>query len=95
MTSTPVEQSPTKPVDTKIEPGAQVPRPAEGGLMNGELFWRNHYQWLESIGYRLRRRYEPNWVPSWYSTKKYWFKSEDGQPLNVSRHIKLVDLTNS
>jgi serine/threonine protein kinase len=56
-----------------------------GGLKNQELFWRNHFRWLESIGYRLRRRYEPGWVPSWTGTTKSFYRCEDGQPLDYSR----------
>ncbi|TFK65337.1 hypothetical protein BDN72DRAFT_824638 [Pluteus cervinus] len=27
--------------------------------------WRENYDWLEAHGYQLRRRWHPDWVPSW------------------------------
>jgi len=50
-----------------------------GGLTNAEVFWFNHYKWLEQNDYRLRRRYTPDWVPSWEASKKKdWAEAEDG-----------------
>ncbi|KAF7797589.1 hypothetical protein EIP86_008789 [Pleurotus ostreatoroseus] len=34
-------------------------------LSSGEIWWRDHQQWLEKKGYMLRPRYRPGWVPSW------------------------------
>ncbi|KAH9850481.1 hypothetical protein C2E23DRAFT_835331 [Lenzites betulinus] len=35
-------------------------------LSDGEIWWRNHYDWLlQSRGYKLRPRYKPGWIPSW------------------------------
>lgn len=33
-----------------------------------ELWWADHYHILLSHGYRLRRRYRPDWTPSWLGT---------------------------
>ncbi|KAJ7713703.1 hypothetical protein B0H16DRAFT_1435819 [Mycena metata] len=30
-----------------------------------ELFWRDYQPWLLERGYRLRPRYQPDWIPSW------------------------------
>lgn len=37
-------------------------------ISRGEIFWVTHQPFLESQGYRLRPRYQPNWVKSWTST---------------------------
>ncbi|KAI0744029.1 hypothetical protein C8Q80DRAFT_1107223 [Daedaleopsis nitida] len=49
-----------------------------GGLHEGEIFWRDRYDWLEQRGYTLRVRYKPDWVPSWKGTKKMNLEVEDG-----------------
>ncbi|KAF7315847.1 Protein kinase domain-containing protein [Mycena indigotica] len=37
-------------------------------LNPGELYWRDHSEWLEQVcGYRLRPRFRPDWVPSWHA----------------------------
>jgi hypothetical protein len=61
-----------------------TPKVPPGELLKGELIWRDNYDWLKERGYILRRRYEPNWVPSWRGTKKYWDECEDGLLSNVS-----------
>ncbi|KAF8518105.1 kinase-like domain-containing protein [Hysterangium stoloniferum] len=35
-----------------------------------ETLWAKHQIWLESCGYKLRSRYQHDWVPSWKGTKK-------------------------
>jgi len=50
-----------------------------GGLLPTELFWRDHAQWLEDSGYKLRPRYEPSWVPAWANSKTYPGRFEDAQ----------------
>lgn len=50
-------------------------------LHSGEVFWRDRYNFLESRGYTLRRRYHPDWRPSWEDHpdvmptlfEDYWF----------------------
>ncbi|KAI0265926.1 kinase-like domain-containing protein [Gloeopeniophorella convolvens] len=51
-----------------------------GALFSSELWWRDRYYELEKLGYRLRSRYRPSWVPSWRGTRKAFFAAEDGQP---------------
>ncbi|KAG6859214.1 hypothetical protein C0995_010620 [Termitomyces sp. Mi166 len=46
-------------------------------LTSGEVFWRNHYQFLKDHGYTLRKRYDPDWIPSWINTSKNWLDCED------------------
>ncbi|KDQ59039.1 hypothetical protein JAAARDRAFT_154270 [Jaapia argillacea MUCL 33604] len=48
-------------------------------LLPYEEFWRDHYVWLQSRGYGLRPRYNPEWIPSWRGNKKLWFICEDGR----------------
>jgi hypothetical protein len=48
--------------------------------LNGfEVFWRDHQEWLSSIGYLLRPRFRPGWVPSWIGTGKHPRDFEDGK----------------
>ncbi|KAJ7092074.1 kinase-like domain-containing protein [Mycena belliarum] len=51
------------------EPGLLTPR---------ECFWRDHHDWLEGCGYKLRPRYHPDWVPSWTGTNKDFSEMPDG-----------------
>ncbi|GLB42440.1 putative expressed protein [Lyophyllum shimeji] len=37
----------------------------EGELRKGELFWAAYQPFLLSRGYKLRPRYDPDWVPTW------------------------------
>ncbi|KIJ60042.1 hypothetical protein HYDPIDRAFT_139776 [Hydnomerulius pinastri MD-312] len=53
----------------------------------GEVWWRDHYNWLKSRGYLLRPRYSPNWVPSWITSKKGWVECEDGKRLEFAQNI--------
>lgn len=48
-------------------------------LFQSEIFWRDHYLWLEEQGYLLRPRYHPDWVASWKDSEKGWVLVEDGQ----------------
>ncbi|KAG6834336.1 hypothetical protein H0H93_010364 [Arthromyces matolae] len=49
----------------------------EGALSSPEIFWRDHYEYLKGHGYTLRRRYEPDWSPSWHTSGIRQFDSED------------------
>lgn len=42
-----------------------------------ELWWADHYHILLSHGYRLRRRYRPDWTPSWLGTDVYPYYCDD------------------
>lgn len=54
-----------------------------GGINSREHFWVKHYTWLESRGYRLRPRYAPDWVPSWWGTDELADLFEDGKTIFV------------
>lgn len=34
-------------------------------LSTDEVYWLNHQPWLLSLGYQLRPRFRPGWIPSW------------------------------
>ncbi len=61
----------------------------DGGLVNAEFFWRDHYKFLEDNGYRLRPRYSPDWEPSWIKFKKDPSECEDGYCQLVSSLLQL------
>lgn len=57
----------------------------EGRLYEPEIFWRDHYLWLQDKGYLLRPRYHPDWVASWKDDPaEDYFICEDGQLSRVS-----------
>ncbi|EGN94300.1 hypothetical protein SERLA73DRAFT_188100 [Serpula lacrymans var. lacrymans S7.3] len=63
-------------------------------VVKTELWWCQHYQWLTDIGYLLRPRYAPGWVPSWQGNNKDWEECEDSQvpPLkHVMDATRMVD----
>lgn len=39
-------------------------------LHRSEIFWRDHYVWLEKYGYTLRHRYHPDFVLPWETIKQ-------------------------
>ena len=43
-----------------------------------ESWWPTRQEALEHAGYMLRPRYRPGWTPSWLTTGKEYFSSEDG-----------------
>jgi hypothetical protein len=57
----------------------------DGHLSKEEVYWRDHQKWLLECGYRLRPRYDPNWIPSWKRTGKFMLLCEDSQELVVRR----------
>ncbi|KAI0248430.1 kinase-like domain-containing protein [Lactifluus subvellereus] len=50
-----------------------------GGLFSSETWWRGCYRAIGEHGYRLRSRYNPDWQPSWKTSGKDFFDTEDGQ----------------
>jgi hypothetical protein len=34
-------------------------------LTSSELVWRSTYNRIQKLGYQLRERYNPEWIPSW------------------------------
>ncbi|EAU82364.1 other/AgaK1 protein kinase [Coprinopsis cinerea okayama7 len=64
--------------DTSSSPPPEsVPTDFRDLLHDGELYWRDHYNWLLERGYRLRPRYSPEWVPSWDKDPEVQGISED------------------
>ncbi|TBU42946.1 kinase-like domain-containing protein [Dichomitus squalens] len=61
-----------------------VGNPEDIYLLNEyELYWRDHFDWLQQSGYALRPRYKPNWVPSWQGTKRRPGDFEDSRDCEV------------
>ncbi|KZS89809.1 hypothetical protein SISNIDRAFT_469063 [Sistotremastrum niveocremeum HHB9708] len=58
-----------------------------------ELLWTRYQPWLESLGYTLRRRFRPDWKPSWLTSGVSALDSEDGIPMHVRGHV--MDATRS
>ena len=56
-----------------------------GRLFPLEIAWRDRQVFLQSRGYMLRPRLRPGWEPSWRTTGKSIFRSEDSFALPV-RH---------
>ncbi|KAG9318988.1 kinase-like domain-containing protein [Chiua virens] len=57
-----------------------------------EIWWRDRYNQLSTLGYRLRPRYSPEWVPSWKALKKDWADCEDGKRLEFSQIIDATQI---
>ncbi len=55
-----------------------------GEISGPETWWVARQEALEHAGYMLRSRYRPGWKPSWVTTGKDYFNSEDGQSQLVS-----------
>ncbi|KZV68708.1 hypothetical protein PENSPDRAFT_666269 [Peniophora sp. CONT] len=60
-------------------------------LYDREIWWRDRQPFLQSKGYMLRPRFRPNWVPSWLTSGKHPYRSEDGILLPMASH--LIDAT--
>ncbi|KAJ7782450.1 hypothetical protein DFH07DRAFT_909276 [Mycena maculata] len=67
-------------VDAGSEPGPIVEDDtnayAEGRLFSFEIFWRDHYAWLEERGYLLRERYTLGWTAPWKDDLRKLIHSE-------------------
>lgn len=55
-----------------------------------ERFWVEHQPFLLSRGYRLRPRYDPDWIPSWTKSKKYPTLCEDSIYNRVSHQSTAI-----
>ncbi|KAG2150397.1 kinase-like domain-containing protein [Suillus clintonianus] len=62
----------------------------DGDLAKEEIWWRDHFLWLKDIGYQLRSRYAPGWVPSWQGTDKNWVACEDSFWLPTAQVISAI-----
>ena len=58
-----------------------------GDLVAGEVWWRDRFSDIKSLGYMLRSRYDPNWHPSWKASGQDFFTAEDGLATIVSNSI--------
>ncbi|KII88221.1 hypothetical protein PLICRDRAFT_110166 [Plicaturopsis crispa FD-325 SS-3] len=61
------------PAYTRLSPGvareyAEATRRGDYELNTSERKWRDLYTTFKQRGYILRRRYDPNWTPSWIGT---------------------------
>ncbi|KAH9834812.1 uncharacterized protein C8Q71DRAFT_766503 [Rhodofomes roseus] len=79
----------TEVVPTLPEPS----RPSKGELKPEEFWWRDRQKWLEDQGYVLRARYKPDWLPSWKTSHKPYWKCEDGQPIMVPHILDATRLS--
>ncbi|TFK85935.1 kinase-like protein [Polyporus arcularius HHB13444] len=59
-------------------------------LLPAEKTWRDRQPGLQQRGYALRRRYQPNWQPSWMGTNINPFYCEDSVSIT---HIDIIDAT--
>ncbi|KAH9971368.1 hypothetical protein BGW80DRAFT_1322100 [Lactifluus volemus] len=65
----------------RSDPYYNEPRDRQAGtLVMTERWWRDHYNAISELGYKLRPRYHPQWQPSWVNLGKDFFSVEDGQP---------------
>lgn len=55
-----------------------------------EIFWRDRFLFFEAHGYRLRPRFRPGWIPSWYAKDVYHLRCEDSVFGTVSQHFTLT-----
>ncbi|KAJ7253576.1 hypothetical protein C8J57DRAFT_1659806 [Mycena rebaudengoi] len=64
-------------------------------LSSREYFWRDYRPWLAERGYLLRPRYQPDWVPSWKTTRTQEWAAEDKQRPNWpdNQWVHLLDAT--
>ena len=54
-----------------------------------EVNWRDRQQYLESRGYMLRRRYHPDWQPSWRSNPSVRARHAED---SLSTHVSVFNL---
>lgn len=48
-----------------VQDSPQPPQPSYPDVLQPyEIFWCEHFRWLQSCGYLLRKRYMPGWIPS-------------------------------
>lgn len=70
-----------------MSPDSPHPR-AKSEWLKSELFWVSHQPFLLLRGYKLRPRYDPNWVPSWSGVRT--MMTEDSQlPMVREKHCKM------
>ncbi|KAI0725479.1 hypothetical protein C8Q72DRAFT_999472 [Fomitopsis betulina] len=78
------EPKPTHEDTPEIGPVLVEPQGSwKGELKPEEVWWRDRYEWLKGQGYVLRSRYRPDWIPSWKTKHKPYWKCDDGQAILV------------
>ena len=68
----------------ELEVFGEVHKPRHGHLVEYEMWWSQHYEWLKEQGFLLRPRYAPDWVPSWKEKNPEPFFYEDARGSEVS-----------
>ncbi|KAI9067305.1 kinase-like protein [Trametes sanguinea] len=94
--SAPASSTGTEPPAKRIIKFRELAPLEDGGLFSHEKFWRDHQQWLQDQGYMLRRRYHPDWIPSWQGTKRDPYDCEDGlryKRLQIMDAVRVSDST--
>ncbi|KZT41065.1 kinase-like protein [Sistotremastrum suecicum HHB10207 ss-3] len=72
------------PLFSKQQTSSQtVNVPPDLQLARTEQRWASYQPWLERIGYRLRRRYQPGWTPSWLTSGLSMIESEDALQIHI------------
>ncbi|KAJ7680966.1 hypothetical protein DFH06DRAFT_1315695 [Mycena polygramma] len=65
-------------------------------LSQGEIYWRDHHDWLNSCGYRFRPRFRPGWIKSWEADpRKYEWNCEDVWDLNWDDVVDAVRISDN
>ncbi|KAG9310555.1 kinase-like domain-containing protein [Chiua virens] len=77
----------TQRAEKELAAWGTLDRPLPEELDPSEIWWRDRYNQLSTLGYRLRPRYSPEWVPSWKALKKDWADCEDGKRLEFGQII--------
>lgn len=68
--------------ESSTDVGSDDDKPFQRG--SWENFWVELQPVLISRGYKLRPRYDPNWIPSWRKSKKWPLDCEDSLESLVS-----------
>lgn len=71
--------------ESSIKLAAQSTHEGVYNLHPAELEWRDRQPALNSRGYLLRKRYSPDWKPSWLGTNLEPMYCEDSVLLQVSK----------
>jgi hypothetical protein len=55
-------------------PEREEPSEHPHGLTEDEIWWRDHSQLVETLGFRMRPRYKPDWQPDEEDEPRPWWK---------------------
>lgn len=70
-----------------VERAARSTNAGYYNLLPGEETWRDRQPLLQKCGYILRKRYSPQWKPSWIGTPLVPTYCEDSVMLLVGEHV--------